>query len=123
MDKLDPNIEWLRIDEVGGMGLNFLEEGKLGAVTVKGTVLCLARREGKLFALRNRCPHAGGPLHQGKIDTEGNVVCPWHQYKYCVGDGKNADGQGSATETFPIEIQADGTYVGFPRRKKWLGIF
>ena len=123
MDKLDPKTEWIRIDEVGGMGLNFLEEGRLNAVTVNGTVLCLARNGGKLYAIRNRCPHAGGPLHQGKMDAEGNIECPWHKFRFCVKDGKNADGGGSSSETFPLEINQEGTFVGFPRRKKWLGIF
>ena len=123
MDKLDPNIEWCRIDEAGGMGIHFLEEGQLKLVFVKGNGLCIARRNSQLFALRNRCPHAGGPLNQGFLDEAGNVVCPWHRYRFCLEDGKYVEGAGSAAETFPIEINVEGTFVGLPRRKKWLGLF
>lgn len=123
MNEFDPLIDWLRIDEIGMMGLNFLEEGGLAAVNVNGTMICIARREGKLFAIRNRCPHSGGPLHQGYLDEKGNIVCPWHRFTFCLEDGKNGNGEGFATETFPLEINSEGTFVGMPKRKKWLGLF
>ncbi|MFN8525218.1 MAG: Rieske (2Fe-2S) protein [Chloroflexota bacterium] len=38
------------------------------------------------------CPHMGAPLEQGRVEG-GNVVCPWHRYRY---DAKTGAGQGPA---------------------------
>jgi nitrite reductase/ring-hydroxylating ferredoxin subunit len=124
IDELDPDTEWVRAEEITMMGAKFVPEGKLGKITVKGITLCIVRRGDLLFALRDRCPHAGGPLHQGFVDEAGNVVCPWHRFAFCPEDGKSANGEGYATESFPVQIHPDGTYIGFPRRKKkWWEIF
>jgi nitrite reductase/ring-hydroxylating ferredoxin subunit len=123
IDELDPVTEWIRVDEITMMGAKYVPEGKLGKVTVNGVTLCLVRRGDRLLAMKDRCPHSGGPLHQGFLDEEGNVVCPWHRFKFCPEDGRSAGGEGYAVQTYPVEIHPEGTYVGFPRRKKWLGIF
>jgi nitrite reductase (NADH) small subunit len=60
----------------------------------------------KLVAYRNECPHAGGPVCQGKIfhqieealtpdmksaglrhSKRRNVVCPWHGYEFDIETG------------------------------------
>lgn len=121
IDDLDPKTEWVRVTEVSLMGAKFVPEGRLRAVTVNGHTLCLVRKGDRLLALRNRCPHAGGPLHQGWLDADGNVVCPWHRFAFCPEDGKSAEGY--STETYPVQIVEDGTYIGFPRKKAWWQVF
>ncbi|MGO9898199.1 MAG: Rieske (2Fe-2S) protein [Solirubrobacteraceae bacterium] len=32
--------------------------------------------------MSNRCPHQGGPLGEGSIET-GMLRCPWHGHDYC----------------------------------------
>ena len=35
--------------------------------------------DGSVYLLPAGCPHRGGPLRLGTIDTEGQaVLCPWH---------------------------------------------
>jgi nitrite reductase/ring-hydroxylating ferredoxin subunit len=124
IDELDPDTEWVRVEEITMMGAKFVPEGALRKVNVKGINLCISRKGDQLFALRDRCPHAGGPLHQGFVDEEGNIVCPWHRFKFCPEDGKSAAGEGFATETFPVQIHPEGTFIGFPKRKrKWWELF
>lgn len=38
--------------------------------------------EKKSKLLPTMCPHRGGPLHYGKINKEGRIVCPWHNNTY-----------------------------------------
>lgn len=42
---------------------------------------------GELFALSRRCRHFGADLANGSLDTEGRLVCPWHQAAYDVDTG------------------------------------
>ncbi len=125
INELDPLTEWVRVLEISGMGHKFVGDGKAGLVTVNGVKLCIVRKGDQLFAVRDRCPHAGGPLHKGFVDENGHLVCPWHRFKFCVEDGKSAEGEGYAVESFPVQIHPEGTYVGFPKRvrKKWWGLF
>lgn len=34
--------------------------------------------DGRPCAAPDACPHMGAPLCEGRIDADGNVVCPWH---------------------------------------------
>lgn len=53
-------------------------------------------RDGRVFALDNRCPHRGGPLSEGLVGTDfvsrtEAVVCPYHAYKFSLRDGRSLD--------------------------------
>jgi nitrite reductase/ring-hydroxylating ferredoxin subunit len=40
-----------------------------------------------------RCPHAFGPLYACSPDAEGELVCPWHGYRFDVRTGESRDGR------------------------------
>ncbi len=63
-----------------------LPEGEMRKVDVNGAAILLVRREGRLYAMSNVCPHLGGPMNEGKLDGC-NVVCPWHGSTFSIEDG------------------------------------
>ncbi len=44
-----------------------------------GDIALFRPHENQVFALRDRCPHKGGPLSQGLLVGE-SVVCPLHSW-------------------------------------------
>src|SRR6266851_42369 len=51
-----------------------------------GEKILVANVDGSFHAMRSTCNHAGGPLHQGKL--EGKIVtCPLHGSKWDVTSG------------------------------------
>ncbi len=52
----------------------------------------VGNRDGELFAVSRRCRHQLGDLSQGTIDADGCLVCPWHQARYDVTDGRMVEG-------------------------------
>jgi nitrite reductase (NADH) small subunit len=48
-------------------------------------------RSGSLHALGAVCPHLGGPLADGLLDTE-VVMCPLHNHRFSLADGTCASG-------------------------------
>jgi 3-phenylpropionate/trans-cinnamate dioxygenase ferredoxin subunit len=73
-------------------------------VDVAGRSIGVFNIEGEYFALRNRCPHQGGPLCDGKLwgslsaDTPGHfeysptreiLTCPWHGWEFHVRTGQS----------------------------------
>jgi nitrite reductase/ring-hydroxylating ferredoxin subunit len=65
------------------------EPGEMRAVQVEGTSVLLCNVAGSLYAIENRCPHAGIPLAGGRL--RGCILeCPMHGGKLDVRDGKPA---------------------------------
>ena len=61
----------------------------LGARTVQVAEVSIAvfrTADDRIFALRDRCPHQGGPLSQGIVHGE-QVTCPLHGWVIGLRDG------------------------------------
>jgi nitrite reductase (NADH) small subunit len=69
-------------DVLVGQGLCFVIEGEEIAV--------FRARDGKVFAVSNRCPHRGGSLSDGIIG-DGKVICPLHGHKFDLATGKGCE--------------------------------
>ncbi len=37
-----------------------------------------------LYLVANRCPHRGGPLKFGFVNTDGEIVCPLHRNAFPI---------------------------------------
>ena len=77
-----------------------------------GKKICLTRYMNKLYAFAFTCPHASGPLSEGRIDPLGNVVCPVHDYRFSLQTGRDNQGEGYKMKTWPVEEKEDGIYIG-----------
>jgi len=80
-----------------------IEPGQRKVVTVQGREIGLFNIKGQYHALRNRCPHRGAPLCQGRLrplivpdgvygvdytrDDE-ILKCPWHLWEFDVTTGQ-----------------------------------
>jgi len=94
--------EWtpaLAVDEV--------QEGKVSTATVDGVRLLVARHEGRLVAMSDRCTHRGGPLHEGELE-DGCVRCPWHGSVFSLSDGSVVGGPASVPQPVYDVRVADG---------------
>ena len=61
--------------------------------------ILLYREDGELYALADKCGHAGGPLHKGTI-TDCAIECPWHQSVFDLRTGGIKHGP----STFPQPV-------------------
>jgi nitrite reductase/ring-hydroxylating ferredoxin subunit/uncharacterized membrane protein len=68
-------------------------------VDVGDATILLYRAADQILAIGSRCSHAGGPLHEGKID-DGNlcVACPWHGSVFRLEDGGVVHGPASVPQ-------------------------
>lgn len=82
-----------------------VQEGALLRVMANKTPVVLTRHQGELRALSATCAHAGGPLHEGRIEDD-SIVCPWHHSKFRVSDGVPMRGPaGAAQPTWDVRAQ------------------
>jgi nitrite reductase/ring-hydroxylating ferredoxin subunit len=77
----DAPEDWTDVLAAGELG-----DGEARCVEAEGTPVLLARSDGELYALSDRCSHRGGPLHEGEI-AGGTVTCPWHHSVFALEDG------------------------------------
>jgi pyruvate oxidase len=90
-----------------------LGEGRVKPVTCHRATVCMTHHNGAYAALDNRCPHQGGPLGEGSIEN-GLLRCPWHGWDFDPTTGLPPGGYDDGVATYPVEVRADGVYVGFP---------
>lgn len=84
--------------------VNEIPPGQRKIVTVNGRSIGVFNVNGKYYAIRNRCPHAGAPLCEGVLSgfvtskepgdytysRKGEILrCPWHQWEFDVTTGQS----------------------------------
>jgi nitrite reductase/ring-hydroxylating ferredoxin subunit/uncharacterized membrane protein len=78
-----------------------------------GIPVLLARVDGAVTAIADRCTHRGGPLHEGRI-ADGCVTCPWHGSTFRLADGSIVTGPASRPEP-ALEVRVAGGRVAVRR--------
>jgi len=66
-------------------------------------------RNGLLRAVSAICPHRGGPIADGTIDSR-QVLCPLHQNAFLLENGCSTTGE-APLKSFPVSLTADGDIV------------
>jgi len=105
-------LNWYKIAE-----LNELPEGRVKTVTASIHSMALTHIDGEYYAMENRCPHQGGPLGEGSIESgkDGSCMlrCPWHGWDFDPKTGLPPGGhEDTGQQMFPVEVREDGIYVG-----------
>ncbi|HVF13164.1 MAG TPA: Rieske 2Fe-2S domain-containing protein, partial [Acidimicrobiales bacterium] len=65
--------------------------------------VCVFWHDGRAYALDDRCPHMGFPLHRGSVE-EGLVTCHWHNARFDLATGGTLDPFADDARSFPVEI-------------------
>ncbi|MDQ7030321.1 MAG: Rieske 2Fe-2S domain-containing protein [Ardenticatenia bacterium] len=73
-------------------------------------VVLLVLTEMGVYALDNRCPHMGFPLHRGTIE-DGLLTCHWHHARFDVCSGGTFDLWADDVPTFPVEVRDNEVWV------------
>lgn len=81
-----------------------LPSGTRRVVTIAGRSIGVINIDGEYFALRNRCPHQGGPLCKGPVvgrlessgpgdlrfdESKRFIQCPWHGWEFDLASGQS----------------------------------
>ena len=62
--------------------------------------------DNRVFALEDRCPHAGGPLSDGIVHDK-CVTCPLHNWVISLEDGEAQGADEGRVRTFPIRVDGE----------------
>ena len=92
--------------------LDDLPNGAATTAYVGGEQVAVFNADGELYAIEARCPHANGPLAEGKL--EGSILtCPWHGSQFDLAhDAEIVRGPAArAPLTYAVEVRDGAVYV------------
>ncbi len=75
-------------------------------VHVDRHTLCLFAAGDEVYAVDNRCPHMGFPLHRGTV-CDGILTCHWHHARFDLATGGTFDQWADDLRRFPLELRGD----------------
>ena len=93
--------QWIRVGT--------LEEIKARGITIvhgDSCPLIVVYDSGNVYALDNRCPHLGFPLHRGSVE-DGILTCHWHHARFDLASGGTFDLWADDVPTAAVELRED----------------
>ena len=101
-------IEVCRLDEIPVLGARVLEVQGGDSIAIDGSavysIAVFRGTGGKVFALRDRCPHKGGPLSQGIVAGD-TVTCPLHAWNLSLESGEARAPDVGCVPTYPVRVE------------------
>jgi nitrite reductase/ring-hydroxylating ferredoxin subunit len=70
-----------------GLKLNDLNSISFKKITIEKEEIIIGKKNDRLFAFNNSCPHKGASLSKGSFNGD-NIVCYMHGYEYNIFTGK-----------------------------------
>lgn len=96
-------------------------------VEAAGISIGIFNLSGEFFALRNRCPHQGGPLCQGKLwgvleaarpgefsySRPGEIIgCLWHGWEFDIRTGQSwCEPRRLRARRYPVSVESGATLI------------
>jgi nitrite reductase/ring-hydroxylating ferredoxin subunit len=79
--------------------------GKVGSQPV-----CVWWSDGQAYAVDDRCPHMGFPLHRGTVEN-GLLTCHWHHARFDLASGGTLDPFADDVRAHEVKIEGTRVYV------------
>lgn len=98
--------EWIEV----GMLEDIARLGARVVRTVDGDVAVFRTADDQVFALRDRCPHKGGPLSQG-IVYDRRVACPLHNWVISLETGQATGADSGCTHTYAVKVEGGKVFL------------
>jgi nitrite reductase/ring-hydroxylating ferredoxin subunit len=89
------------------------------SVRVGNRSLALFFHDGRVYAVDNRCPHMGFPLHRGTVQN-GILTCHWHHARFDLKSGGTFDQFADEASVFPVEVRDGEVWVDLSPREDQL---
>jgi nitrite reductase (NADH) small subunit len=98
--------DWLHIgtlDDIPRQGARIVE-------TAFGNIALFRTGTDEVFALRDRCPHKGGPLSQGIVHGR-RITCPLHNWMIELESGEAVAPDKGCAQRFPVKVERGKVYL------------
>lgn len=114
--------------------INDFAEGCARIILIDALEIGVIRwRANEIYALRNVCPHMGGPVCAGRMSallrpgpTPGELIsdgdtpviaCSWHRWEFDVRTGRSVQPSRYRVQTYPVTVSNGRVIVDLSRRR------
>jgi nitrite reductase/ring-hydroxylating ferredoxin subunit len=105
-------MKWFRIFSNETEARTKIAENKPQLIILDGKRICLVLFQGCFYAVQDTCTHSSESLSKGAVNYLGEIVCPWHHYRFDLGSGRACDSSCADLESFPVRIDTEGFFIG-----------
>ena len=97
--------EVVELEAIPSMGSRVVETGEI-------QIAVFRTADDQVFAIKNACPHKGGPLSEGIVHGT-SVTCPLHNWKIDLGSGEALGPDEGCANVFPAKVENGQVFVDF----------
>ena len=90
-------VEVGTVEDIPRLGTRVLQ-------TADGDVAIFRAADDAIFALRDKCPHKGGPLSQGIVHGH-TVTCPLHNWKISLESGEAQGPDEGCAGRYAVQVE------------------
>jgi len=102
----EQQADWI---EVGNLN-DIPRQGARVVQRAEGNIAVFRTLNDEIFALRDKCPHKGGPLSQGIV--HGNrVACPLHDWKFQLESGDAVAPDEGCAASYPVRLEDETVFL------------
>ena len=98
---LEGSRQLVKIGSLGDLKKSGCITGKVGSRPV-----CVFWDEGSAYAVEDRCPHMGFPLHRGTVQS-GLLTCHWHHARFDLVSGGTLDPFADDVPAYRVDLSGD----------------
>ncbi len=105
-------MDWIKIFADPAAARQVLANDRPQLVIIGSKRICLVLHNEKLLAIEDKCTHNGESLSKGTINYVGEVVCPWHGYRFNLVTGRESGERSRDLLTYPVKEDQEGVFIG-----------
>jgi 3-phenylpropionate/trans-cinnamate dioxygenase ferredoxin subunit len=105
-------MEWVKVFSTETEARLRIIPDKPQLLILNGKRICLVLHDDKFAAVQDSCSHNGESLSKGKVNFLGEIICPWHGYRFELSSGRPCDSSNPDLKTFPVKMDATGFFIG-----------
>jgi 3-phenylpropionate/trans-cinnamate dioxygenase ferredoxin subunit len=106
------NMDWIKVFSSEAEARQRLVSNKPQLLVLHGKRICLLLHNNTFFAVQDACTHNGESLSKGQVNYLGEIICPWHNYRFDLRSGKACDSSCRDLVTYLVKIDETGFFVG-----------
>jgi 3-phenylpropionate/trans-cinnamate dioxygenase ferredoxin subunit len=107
-------MRWIKIFNSEQEAVNTIPEGSSRLIIIGEIKVCLSNYKNTFKASENSCPHLGEQLHKGMINYLGEIICPWHNYRFDLTTGEESARRCRDLKLYPTKASEEGVFIGIP---------
>jgi len=104
------HVRWVELISKFKFQGNYIEN-QIYPVNIDGRSCLVTKHQMDLRVFDDTCPNQEISLREG-LCKEGQIICPWHKYAFCLESGKDLSSSGTVLKVYHTKLENDYLYVG-----------